>query len=521
MIKSKFQLEKEKERSILDCITSITGKLNEATVVGFRAPMGGIAGAQPSWATQRAKTLTNPSLPLPLQPGQTTPFVVKGPFVGEPQGQQTQQSQPQQPQPQQPQSAQYQTAMAGTVPAGALPTGIGMALQAGQQAAEVKGRDAWERSRAGTFNYGQEVLPSANYDPVVIDARKALANTQSAASTPSAQPRPAAPTPPKQTTNMPSYLPQTSRPSPDIVEPSPDELYRQRMAAGNFSGAGIADTATMKERAAQQTRAAGEAQAVDSAKEIALTPEQRKARSVAREAAEKRADENNAAIASRGDERRTARNTQEAKRLGTEKKAQENRENERDLLRRRYSRGSSTNQNRSPSVGSKLRYGLGGGESIGGGGAVQGMNEGMASGIAGGLMLPFLANDKVRKGVIAATEDSWKFIKKYGPLFAVPPKELAAGAVGRQAGLGFSREGAQERFNYYRKGLDTARNVAKGLIGFGANLFGLPKVGSAINKGIDVTTNLPGMAAVADEAATMAGAAAWDPRMAGFNFKRG
>lgn len=516
MIKSKFQLEKEKERSILDCITSITGKLNEATVVGFSAPMGGIAGAQPSWATQRAKALTNPVLPLPLQPGQSTPFVVKGPFVGEPQGQQTQQSQPQQPQ-----SAQYQTAMAGTVPAGALPTGIGMALQAGQQAAEVKGRDAWERSRAGTFNYGQEVLPSANYDPVVIDARKALANTQSAASTPAAQPKPTVPSQPSQTTNMPSYLPQTSRPSPDIVEPSPDELYRQRMAAGNFSGAGIANTATMKERADQQTRAAGQAQAVDSAKEIALTPEQRKARSVAREAAEKRADDNNAAIATRGNTRRTARNEQEAIRLGTEQKAQNNRELERDLLRRRYSGGSPTNQNRSRSVGSGVRYGLGGGESIGGGGAVQGMNEGMASGIAGGLMIPFLANDKVRKGAIAAAKNSVEFIKKYGPLAIVPPKELAAGAVGRQAGLGFSREGAQERFNYYRKGLDTARNAAKGLIGFGANLFGLPKVGNAINKGIDVATNLPGMGAAADEFATLSGAAAWDPRMAGLNFKRG
>lgn len=534
MIKSNFQLEKEKERSILDCITSITGKLNEATVVGFSAPMGGIAGAQPSWATQRAKALTNPALP-PLQPGQSRPFVVKGPFVGEPQGQQTQQSQPQQPQPQQSQSAQYQTAMAGTVPASALPTGIGMALQAGQQAAEVKGRDAWERSRAGTFNYGQEVLPSANYDPVVIDARKALANTQSAASTPSAQPRPAAPTPPKQKTNMPSYLPQTSRPSPDIVEPSPDELYRQKMAAGNFSGASISSEATMKERAAQQTRAAGEAQAVDSAKEIALTPEQREARRVAREAAEDKqegytnakgehVDGEKDRIHKRRQAQRDARNAREADRLRGEGVAQNNREIERDQNRRRYSRGSTTNQNRSPSVssgGSNVRYGLGGGESIGGGGAVQGMNEGMASGIAGGLMLPFLANDKVRKGVIAATENSWNFMKKYGPLLAVPPKELAAGAMGRQAGLGFSREGAQERFNYYRKGLDTARNAAKGLIGFGANLFGLPKVGSAINKGIDVTTNLPGMAAVADETATMAGAMAWDPRLAGMNFKRG
>jgi hypothetical protein len=161
MIKSNFQLQKEKERSILDCITSITGKLNEATVVGFTPPMGGIARPQfssslgrpgegpalagtpesklsgeeleaarrnavskpvttpsnlnnsstptqsafnnnnPNFAKQRAKALTNPVLP-PLQDGQSTPFVVKGPFV--PQGQ-----------PQQPQAAQYQTAMAGAL----------------------------------------------------------------------------------------------------------------------------------------------------------------------------------------------------------------------------------------------------------------------------------------------------------------------------------------------------------------------------------------------------------------------
>ena len=46
--------------------------------------------------------------------------------------------------------------------------------QQNQQAAEVKGRDAWERSRAGTFDYGTETLPSANYDPVVVQGREAL-----------------------------------------------------------------------------------------------------------------------------------------------------------------------------------------------------------------------------------------------------------------------------------------------------------------------------------------------------------
>jgi len=43
-----------------------------------------------------------------------------------------------------------------------------------KQSDEVKGRDAWERSRAGTFDYGTETLPSANYDPVVVQGREAL-----------------------------------------------------------------------------------------------------------------------------------------------------------------------------------------------------------------------------------------------------------------------------------------------------------------------------------------------------------
>ena len=60
------------------------------------------------------------------------------------------------------------------VPATALPTAIGTALQMGQQAAEIKGADAWGRSRAGTFDYANETLPSANYDPVVVQGREAL-----------------------------------------------------------------------------------------------------------------------------------------------------------------------------------------------------------------------------------------------------------------------------------------------------------------------------------------------------------
>jgi hypothetical protein len=66
------------------------------------------------------------------------------------------------------------TLMASTVPARALPTATGTALQMGQKAAEMKGADSWNRSRAGTFDYGTETLPSANYDPVVVQAREEL-----------------------------------------------------------------------------------------------------------------------------------------------------------------------------------------------------------------------------------------------------------------------------------------------------------------------------------------------------------
>ena len=577
MIKSNFQLEKEKERSILDCITSITGKLDEATVVGFSAPMGGIAGAQPSWATQRAKALTNPSLQLPLQPGQSTPFVAKGPFVTQGQAQQ-------------PQAAQYQTAMAGTVPAGALPTGIGMALQAGQQAAEVKGRDAWERSRAGTFNYGQEVLPSANYDPVVIDARKALANTQSAASTPSAQPGPAAPTPPKQTTNMPSYLPQTAKPSPDIVELSPDERYKQTMAGGNFSGATIATTAGMSSRTSGQVQSAGDAQAIASAKEIAMTPEQREARKVAREAAEDKqegytnakgehVDGEKDRIHKRLQAQRNARNVRETERLTGEEAAQKNRETARDQNRRRYSRpiydqdGSVTDSYSGENIGMVSSGGNNGSGGRGGrGGIVSSGRSGLGGG-AGGSRLPEsfnpsssrleevagvgpagiaatnaaraatqAYNNQIKNAVATGAKTSIDFIKDYAPkvgyIVGTPPRELAATATGRLSGLGFSKQGAEERFNYYRTGLNklgnAGANLATGLAGaflgtaaakaakaaptsVGGKLLG---VAGQLGKDVfDVINPKQYVSAAADEAATLTGAALYDPRMAGMNFK--
>jgi hypothetical protein len=506
MIKSKFQLEKEKERSILDCITSITGKLNEATVVGFSAPMGGIAGAQPSWAQQQVNKLTNPVLPLPLKPGQSTPFIARPPFV---------------------------------------PQTLPLPLKPGQS------------------------TPFIARPPFVGQAQS------------SQQPQG-------------SNQAQIATPSPDIVEPSPDELYRQRMNDGNFSGSSISDEATMRERATermgqapsttsmpsylpqtqntptaeQRVRAAGEAQAVDSAKEIALTPEQREARRVAREAAEDKregytdsegnhVDGEKDRIHKRGQAQRDARNAREADRLRGEGVAQDNREKERDQNRRRYSRGSPTNQNSSPSIssgGSNVKYGLGGGQSIGGGGkhipesfkgSLNRLDE-IASGISGAMDAIDLGKH-IKDFAVNAAGEAIDFTKIYAPkigyIALTPPKVLAAAATGRLAGLGYSKEGSVDTFNYYR-------NMIAGLGKAGGNLLtGLAataagqklgtaagKVGTAVGKVID---KIPGgrigmqvgkdvvgaldpeghINAFADEAATLAGAAMYDPRMAGLNFK--
>ena len=500
MIKSNFQLEKEKERSILDCITSITGKLNEATVVGFSAPMGGIAGAQPSWATQRAKALTNPSLPLPLKPGQTTPFIARPPFVGQAQSSQ---------QPQGSNQAQIAT------------------------------------------------------------------------------------------------------PSPDIVEPSPDEEYNQTMAGGNFSGASIADTAGMKERATermgqapsttsmpsylpqtqntptaeQRVRAAGEAQAAESAKKMAEKNAAEKiwndsggpARSgynyddlktMERRRAETAAEDNNADIAEHQQSLRTQRNEREAKRLEIEQEAQQNRETERDVLRTRYSRpiydkDSGTvrdsytgkrigyqNVNNTDGNMSSSRFGLGGGGGSGNGGGGGRIPESFNGSlnrldeIAAGISA--IAGTDLGKHIkdfaVDRTGEAIDFLKtqapKVGYIALTPPRVLAAAATGRLSGLGYSKDGAIDTFNYYRNmigGLGKAGgNLLTGLAGTAAG----QKVGTAAGKvagkvaswvgpiGIQAGKDVVGaldpeghINAFADEAANLAGAALYDPRLLSFNIK--
>ena len=119
-----------------------------------------------------------------------------------------------------------------------------------------------------------------------------------------------------------------------------------------------------------------------------------------------------------------------------------------------------------------------------------------------------------------------------------PPRELAATATGRLSGLGFSKQGAEERFNYYRTGLNklgnAGANLATGLAGaflgtaaakaakaaptsVGGKLLG---VAGQLGKDVfDVINPKQYVSAAADEAATLTGAALYDPRMAGMNFK--
>jgi hypothetical protein len=512
MIKSNFQLQKEKERSVLDCITSITGKLNEATVVGFSAPMGGIAKPNPSWAEQQVNKLTNPSLPLPLKPGQSTPFVAKPPFLS--QAQSSQQTQ---------------------------------------------------------------------------------ASKQS----------------------------QTTRPSPDIIEPSPDERYKETMDTGNFSGASIANTAGMKERASSQVRSAAATstapynplawlnnpeeskfwsdQNSGSNKEVEQyqipadrkaqlkaeydaqaareqTEAKIKAKKDAEEAKDKRLEGditvNDDGVSTRsGGEKniihnrlqsqRNAQNAREAERLAGEEKAQENREKARDLNRRKNSHpiyhqksgvvtdsvtGKKIGQQRGEDDDSNSDSSETTNENFK---SLLGRLDEIASGVAGGIGL-IGSSDLAKQAktfAVNAGKESINFAKNYAPkigyIALTPPRTLAAAATGRMGSgdLGFSKQGAQNTFDYYRGmigGLGRAgSNLATGLVGTagGQKLSGVAgKAGGIVDKAInkiplgrigvqlgkDVVASMDPeehLNAAADEAATLTGAALYDPRMAGQNFK--
>jgi len=475
MIKSNFQLEKEKERSILDCITSITGKLNEATVVGFSAPMGGIANAQPSWATQRAKALTNPSLPLPLQPGQSTPFIARPPFVP-----QTQSSQ-------QPQGS----------------------------------------------NRAQIARPDLNN--IRYDNKKR--NDQ----------------------------------FPDPTKPNYDNVIDILPDSDSYNAGKYQSTQQNTPTADQRVRAAGEAQAAESAKEINMTPEERDARRVAREAAEDRnegsyvqydSDEpgkptyvpgEKDTIHKRLQAQRNRRNAREAERLDAEEKAQENREKERDINRRRYSRpiynqdGSVTDSYTGKNIGNQGRNRSDNQGDGGGGSSIPESFKGSLNRldeIAAGITA--IAGTELGKHIkdfaVNAGSEAINFAKNYAPkigyIALTPPRTLAAAATGRLSGLGYSKEGAIDTFNYYRNmigGLGKAGGtLLTGLAGTAAG----QKVGTAAGKaagkvaswvgplGIKVGKDVVGaldpaghVDAFADEAALNTGAALWDPRMLSYNIK--
>ena len=547
MIKSNFQLEKEKEQSILDCITSITGKLNEATVVGFSAPMGGIANAQPSWATQRAKALTNPSLPLPLQPGQSTPFIARPPFVP-----QTQSSQ----QPQGSNRAQIARPSPDIV--------------------EPSADERYNQTMAGGNFSGASIADTASMKE---RATERMGQASSG-------------------TSMPSYLPQTSpsytyskekQPSPVLPFTNPQQEYRWNTSkqrepsdvidmdsynAGKYSG--------LQPTADQRVRAAGEAQAAESAKEINMTPQERDARRVAREAAEDRQEGETTAtkvgektvyrqvggekerIHNRLQSQRDARNAREANRLRGEEEAQKNREKERDINRRRYSRpiynqdsGDVTDSYTGLNIGNQRgnqsggnmssgRSGLGGGGGGGGSsipesfkGSLNRLDEIAAgiSAIAGtelGKHIKKFAINAGSEAINCAKNQATKIVY----IALTPPRTLAAAATGRLRGLGYSKEGAIDTFNYYRNmigGLGKAGGtLLTGLAGTAAGQKVGTAAGTAAGKaaswvgplGIKLGKDVVGaldpaghVDAFADEAALNTGAAVWDPRMLSYNIK--
>ena len=137
--------------------------------------------------------------------------------------------------------------------------------------------------------------------------------------------------------------------------------------------------------------------------------------------------------------------------------------------------------------------------------------------------------------------DTAKGALKLGTLIAIPPEELITTATGRMAGLGYSKQGAKDRFDYYRSKIDQAPGALTGIIGDAASLLKnvapglsntlgksagkvvgaitgskLAKMGSAV-AGSNTGKALFGAAktygrATADEAARLMTGALYDPR---------
>ena len=375
---------------------------------------------------------------------------------------------------------------------------------------------------------------------------------------------------------------QRSKPSlPDINDLSPDERYRRTMAAGNFNGNSISAEATMrglgvdsvKERAAQQTQAE-----VEDPNYATGFPNNKLPAGYVKRPDGVYNTTTGLRVAGSGHQDPTyipfSKTPEGIRReeLGKYGRAEEDKANAEDFHKDRNEKIERSNQrrsiaNRQKQIDTLLKRGaVLSPEQISGkydlpdlseypiaadairkreeedrerqrGNNNESYNPGKynylqeaGSGISG-VLKPVL--DPLGSWAQGAAREAIDFTKVYAPkvgyIALTPPKELAATVTGRLGGLGFSKEGAQDRFNYYRNMLHGVGNLGGGLLA--ASGVGT-KIGGAIDKlnlnstAVNAGKNLLGalqpdkfIGAAADEAATLTGAALYDPRMAGMNFR--
>ena len=361
----------------------------------------------------------------------------------------------------------------------------------------------------------------------------------------------------------PSQPPQPIKTStPDITELSPDERYKKTMAAGNFGGAGIADTASMKERATEtsvrketasdvvggaaaaaaayrnnpiapegydnkrgMTRADFNAKR-DAAEEAAypgstkgrpargggsnvglssslygapnsepisttpvpsqpgtkLTTGQMGTRSnkiddIAKVAWWRRTSAQRSAMKTSEDTKATAQRKADVDRVQAQRTATEAREKNEDarLDRYRQNRQNVQEQTKDPRDPNDPLYGLNIKQST-----KRDFDTDMKS----------LAVKTGQFGI-----DTAKNALKLGTLIAIPPEELASTATGRMAGLGYSKQGAEKRFDYYRTKIDQVPGALAGLVSDAGSLLknyvpGLSNVvGKTVGKAVNAVTN--------------------------------
>ena len=266
-------------------------------------------------------------------------------------------------------------------------------------------------------------------------------------------------------------------------------------------------------------------------------------------------------------ELRAKRNKRREDKLKQDETDQTNREREKELNRRKNARplysqktGSVTDSRTGEIIGRTRAFDSDSSSGSGDGSgettnenfkSLLGRLDEIASGVSGGIGLIGSSDlaKQVKGFAVNAGNESINFAKNYAPkigyIALTPPRTLAAAATGRMGSgdLGYSKEGSKNTFDYYRNmigGLGRAgSNLATGLAGTvgGQKLSGVAgKAGGIVDKAIN---KIPGgrigvqlgkdvvalmdpeehLNAAADEAATLTGAALYDPRMAGQNFK--